>query len=322
MATVDIIIPVYNSAAFLSEAVESILCQTFPGWNLFLVNDGSSDDSGKICDAYAGKDSRIHVFHTENHGVSHARNIGIQNSQSEWVMFLDSDDTVAPTILEALLANSSGMDLVSCCCTVTDRPDRQFVRETTCYSGVTAMSDLYCSSHGIVFFSVVWGKIYRRSCLSYLFDETMRHGEDLMFNLNNFAKLSDFCIIPDVLYNYVKKNDKSLTSKLWLDTVEFEWNVYQKTAEIFGNDSKVIHAFLTRCQRVFIAYFYNIINSPVLTEQQKYIILAQKLESELFAVKGFDAVDRHEQIWSFIRQGNLEALYNYCYNRSPSDLNL
>lgn len=320
MAAVDIIIPIYNSAAYLAEAVESILNQTFSDWNLILVNDGSTDRSGEICDSYAAKDSRIHVFHTENHGVSHARNVGIQNSQSEWIMFLDSDDTVEPSILEALFKHSNGMDIVGCGCTITDRPDRQFVNKTTCFSGIAELTDLYCNNIGITFFNVVWGKIYRKSCLVQLFDENMPHGEDLMFNLVNFPKLTYFCIIPDILYNYSRRNETSLTSRLWLDTLDFEWKVYLRTARTFENAPQIIHTFLTRCRATIIGYFYNIVNFPVLTKQQKLIILTQKLESDIFTIKSLNSIGEYEPIWSLICQKNIEAIYDCLYQKLPSDL--
>lgn len=90
----SVIIPVYNSKDFLPRCIDSILKQSFSDFELLLVDDGSRDGSGAICDAYSVKDNRVHVFHKENGGVSSARNVGIENANGEWLTFLDSDDWI------------------------------------------------------------------------------------------------------------------------------------------------------------------------------------------------------------------------------------
>ena len=91
---ISVIVPVYNVEKYLSKCIESILAQTFTDFELLLIDDGSNDNSGAICDEYAEKDSRIRVFHTENKGVSAARNLGIREASADWVCFVDSDDWV------------------------------------------------------------------------------------------------------------------------------------------------------------------------------------------------------------------------------------
>lgn len=89
---VSIIIPVYNAERYLNRCIDSVLSQTFTDYELLLINDGSTDESGDICDFYGQKDSRIRVFHKENGGVSSARNVGINNARGEWIAFVDADD--------------------------------------------------------------------------------------------------------------------------------------------------------------------------------------------------------------------------------------
>ena len=91
---ISIIVPIYNVEKYLSRCVDSILNQTFTDFELILVDDGSTDNSGKICDEYAEKDCRIKVIHKDNWGVSSARNVGLENSVGEYIMFCDSDDFV------------------------------------------------------------------------------------------------------------------------------------------------------------------------------------------------------------------------------------
>lgn len=101
---ISVIIPVYKAEKYLSQCVESILSQTYTDFELILIDDGSPDESGRICDGYAFKDKRIHVFHQINSGVSAARNKGLIEAHGKYVAFVDSDDYVRPDYLESLYA--------------------------------------------------------------------------------------------------------------------------------------------------------------------------------------------------------------------------
>ena len=91
---ISIIIPVYNVETYISNCIESILNQTFKDFELLLIDDGSIDESGRLCDNYKKKDSRINVIHTKNQGVSKSRNLGIKKAKGKYIMFCDSDDYV------------------------------------------------------------------------------------------------------------------------------------------------------------------------------------------------------------------------------------
>ncbi|MGN0202626.1 MAG: glycosyltransferase family 2 protein, partial [Candidatus Cryptobacteroides sp.] len=91
---ISVIVPVYNAESTIRRCVDSILAQTFTDFECLLIDDGSKDRSGEICDEYAAKDSRVRVFHKENGGVSSARNVGLDNAKGEWVTFVDSDDWI------------------------------------------------------------------------------------------------------------------------------------------------------------------------------------------------------------------------------------
>ena len=116
MVNVSIIVPVYNTGSYLHKCIKSILSQTLESFELILVNDGSVDESGQICDEYARQDARIKVIHKKNEGVSIARNTGISVAQGEYIGFIDSDDWIEPDMYETLykLAVSNECDVVMC----------------------------------------------------------------------------------------------------------------------------------------------------------------------------------------------------------------
>ena len=101
---ISVIMPAYNAAAFIGEAIESVLNQTFPDWELIVIDDGSSDDTVDIVEAYISKDSRVRLIRNEHGGISKARNAGIQAARYPWIAILDSDDIAVPERLEKLVA--------------------------------------------------------------------------------------------------------------------------------------------------------------------------------------------------------------------------
>lgn len=112
---ISVIVPVYNVEKWLNRCVDSILAQTFTDFELLLIDDGSTDASGAICDEYAQRDTRIRVFHKPNGGVSSARNLGLDNAQGEWISFVDSDDFVDLCFLNSLCEKThENCDIVSC----------------------------------------------------------------------------------------------------------------------------------------------------------------------------------------------------------------
>ena len=111
---VSVIIPVYNVSRYLPQCLESVLNQTYKELEIIIVNDGSTDDSGLNCEEYAGKDSRIRVFHTEHRGLAASRNLGIDNAKGSFILFVDSDDWIELHTIDTLVRTSvrTGADVV------------------------------------------------------------------------------------------------------------------------------------------------------------------------------------------------------------------
>ncbi|MDO4319182.1 MAG: glycosyltransferase family 2 protein [Bacteroidales bacterium] len=170
---ISIIVPVYNVERWLRECVDSIIAQTYTDWELILVDDGSTDSSGHICDTYAARDSRIKVLHGKNGGLSYARNRGIDASVGDRLAFVDSDDTIARNFLEKL--GSVDADIV-CCGFLRDDKIRYRDYQTTsiCYlNNRQALIDgLYQRNVN----TSACGKLFRR----YLFD-TVRFAEGMYY---------------------------------------------------------------------------------------------------------------------------------------------
>ena len=118
MATVSIIIPIYNAESFVAECVRSIQGQTFDNWELILVNDGSTDRSVTICESFVRTDSRIRLLNKKNGGVSSARNLGLSEATGKYISFVDADDKVTPDYIEELLKPMSVADLTVDKCSV------------------------------------------------------------------------------------------------------------------------------------------------------------------------------------------------------------
>ena len=114
MSMVSIIVPIYNIEGYIRECIDSILAQTYPDFELILVDDGSPDNCGRICDEYAGKDVRIKVIHKENGGLTSARNAGLSVAKGDWIMHVDGDDWIEPDMIESLIeaAKVTEADLV------------------------------------------------------------------------------------------------------------------------------------------------------------------------------------------------------------------
>ena len=123
---VSVIIPVYNVRNYVSQCLESVVRQTFQNLEIFVIDDGSTDGSGELCDGFAETDSRILVLHTENHGLSAARNLGLDHASGDYLSFLDSDDWMEPDTIETLLNTvlRTGVDVAAA------RRYQEFVGET------------------------------------------------------------------------------------------------------------------------------------------------------------------------------------------------
>ena len=213
MPKVSVIVPVYKVEKYISKCIDSVLNQTYTDWELILVDDGSPDGSGFICDEYAQEDSRIMVIHKENGGVSSARNAGIDKAEGDWITFVDSDDTIAPDTLSTCSQYFNDNDAVLFSMKYVYSDDGL---QTEDYILPVVSREEYISR--IVSRKTilgVCGGIYRARIFKekkIRFDEDLINGEDwlVLSSLMLAARNAKILVNPFYLYN--KANETSCTS--------------------------------------------------------------------------------------------------------------
>ena len=213
MPQISVIIPVYNTEKYIRRSIESILAQTFTDFELILVDDGSKDNSGAICDEYAQMDRRVTVIHKKNNGVSSARNAGLECVNGKYVMFCDADDWVAPKWCEAhyqAIEAHPRSWIVSG--VVSERNNREI--GTTVLDEPELKKEDYFLIYKHYLSPYCFNKIYRLDLIrdnSVLFDPNISNGEDIKFNLEYVKLIDSIVTIPEALYHY-NRND-GITTK-------------------------------------------------------------------------------------------------------------
>lgn len=212
--SISIIVPVYNAEKTLNRCVDSILNQTFHDWELLLINDGSTDRSGELCDDYAAKDQRIKVFHKENGGVSSARNVGLDHAKGEWITFCDSDDFVYPNWLKNYVNNiSKEIDLV---CQAFEC-DKIFIGKR-----IFGLTYKGCVQDGVLLLNqnymlgYLWVKLFKRCIITshnLRFNTHFNYWEDQEFCFRYFSYIKNIVCTKAIGYYYHVPNWASKYSK-------------------------------------------------------------------------------------------------------------
>lgn len=283
MEKVSVIVPVYNAANTIKRCVNSILSQTYTNLELLLIDDGSEDTSGCICDEYAQKDARVCVFHKENGGVSSARNLGLDKATGKWVVFVDADDYIIESYLFELCASfvdvglvitgvkymiSGSVDLPPSV-TIEIRKSQAFVDELLCHT----------------YFSTPWAKRFHNSIIQsngLRYNTTLYLGEDTDFVLRYLQFVEDICCLSKPLYIY--DDNISVSYKHYFDACDFSAHslairyslslIQRKFDYAFP---KVANLFLIFHSRLFYTYLTNIRSYSVFQKQVR-LLKARKQE--------------------------------------------
>ena len=226
---ISVIVPVYNAEKYLNHCIDSILSQVMTDFELLLIDDGSKDESGRICDEYAAKDARVRAFHKPNGGVSSARNLGLDNAMGNWITYVDADDRCSCDYLENLLSKvDDDTDLIISYAVICDSTGGgkgevypEYRVDASNFERLFVDSDMHWHTSP-------WAKLYRASIIyenDLRFNEMMHIGEDADF-LFSFMLITDkIYVSSDTDYYYTCDVSGSLTKRI--NTIDSELASYR-----------------------------------------------------------------------------------------------
>lgn len=276
MKKVSIIVPVYNAAAYLEVCITSILRQTYKNLEIILVNDGSTDESGNICDQYTYIDPRITVIHQENAGPSAARNTGIERATGTYLQFVDADDRIKETTTQQFIhcMEAYDADLVIC----GYESGNQLLSPTV--AGFFT-KEVFLNHIGLLYKQIILpspcNKMYRLEKVKHLgirFPYSHSFGEDLLFNLSYIENSTSFYVLPNSLYVY-EQNPHSLTNSYIDNMFEKQKKLYNDVRMFLEKNDSWTHDNITHLETIFangvIHAITNLFHqgSPLSTKEQK-----------------------------------------------------
>lgn len=241
---ISVIIPVYNVEKYLHRCLDSVIAQTYQNLEIICVDDGSIDESGRICDQYAVRDARIKVIHQENQGLSAARNRGLDAAEGEYIAFVDSDDYILEDMYKKMLDKllNYNVDLCVCQWQYEFSDGRQVVKkkniDPTIYGRKTSLEFarfLYRGNYENGVVVAAWNKLYRRALLDKICFEGRIH-EDDAFNGRIMAKNISVYVMEDQFYVYAQNGD-SLTNKPFSANKFFFLDALAERRELFKSDA-------------------------------------------------------------------------------------
>ena len=245
---ISVIVPVYNVEKYLDRCVESIINQTYTNLEIILVDDGSPDNCPAMCDKWAEKDERIRVIHKPNGGVSSARNTGIENSNGEYIAFVDSDDYTADNYVEALIKNliDNDCDLVACNFNYVNK-DSTFIKTSEYKKALCAGKHEILSDYLNEAFVDPGcpGKLYVKNVIDSLrFDENIKNGEDFLFNYYYLSECKKVIQIEDALYNYVQNPTSS--THIVTDSLVNRWKNTKRILSDLSREDEIYNVCLEK----------------------------------------------------------------------------
>lgn len=232
---ISVIIPVYNVEKYLHRCLDSVIAQTYRNLEIICIDDGSVDESGKICDQYAVRDARIKVIHQENQGVSAARNRGLDAAEGEYIAFVDSDDYILEDMVERLYTELTRFNAMYVACgfnTVDPNGkilDAHTVDEVQKYTGEEALYRHYFHPNEAENYVTAWGKCYSKTLFSGLRFKTGICFEDIQMMPYLLLRAKEVVLIPYVGYNYVQNNGSITNSQ----NKEHQEALYKNAFEIW-----------------------------------------------------------------------------------------
>lgn len=248
---ISVIIPVRDAEKFLPVCLDSILRQTFTRWELIIADDGSKDGTGEIADTYASADGRIKVIHSDNRGVSAARNACILNSRGRYLAFVDADDILEPDYLKVLfdLAEKNEADISQCSFCFLNEDGSKTPDPKSFVSVLTERHEIidafFSGPVGNVRISV-WAKLFRRELLTDVrFDQSLRVYEDARFVYDCCKKVKTVCSTDAQLYLYRQHENSTMHRRLTGIYLDY-FKVFELQREDFLTDRATVRKIAVR----------------------------------------------------------------------------
>ncbi len=298
MPEISVIVPVYKVEHFLSRCVESILRQSFYNFELILVDDGSPDNCGAICEEYAAKDNRIHVIHQKNGGLSAARNTGIDyvmaNSKSHWLAFVDSDDWVHPDFLKVLYTTAQQTLCKISACGFFRTEGGPFPEQQDFSVVCLSADDYYCGQYHDGVTAVAWNKLYHRSLFKHLRYPIGKLHEDEFTTYRAVYETGKIGVTPAQLYAYYQ-NPEGIMRSEWNPRRMHVLEAFEQQiafARQKGNDR-----FLRKVAEQYIFSVYEHLNKAQVVYQKE---LRRKLRKALELGRECGCFPRNtENLWAY-----------------------
>lgn len=226
MELISIIVPVYNIQDYLPRCLDSILEQTYENLEIILIDDGSKDDSGKICDDYAERDKRIKVIHKENGGVSSARNAGLDAATGDCIGFIDGDDLIEPDMYSILIQNMKTHNVdISVCQMDTVSVDGKIEQTYSFQSQKLKIEDVVDGFFFDEFIKAIMysqcNKIYKRSIIEGSYYRPYKYGEDILFVFESLMKSTSIYYDNRVGYHYIHRVESAMTSSFSVKRLDY-----------------------------------------------------------------------------------------------------
>lgn len=306
----SVIVPCYNVENYLRICIESIIHQSYHQFELILVDDGSTDTSGEICDSYAIMDDRIIVIHQENGGVSMARNTGINKAIGKWIIFIDPDDWIELTAFEKLhkiiIKTEADIYFFDYYQEYAKKQINKHLLDKSCYMDANIIKAIRLAPFNQLILNgkmkeyetnVVWNKVYKTEVLKYSglhFIIEARKGQDVIFNAEAFQLFNKFYYIHETLYHY-RYLESSITNR-------YNPKVKHYNEVAFSQQERIIHQYdltcdyvdnyrvrvLTRlysCLRLYYFHESNTMTWKTIKNELQHILSSEPYQTAMLEVK-------------------------------------
>ncbi len=320
---ISVVVPVYKVEKYLDRCVQSILSQMFSNFELILVDDGSPDNCGSMCDAYAKQDPRVQVIHKENGGLSDARNVGKSAAKGEYILFVDSDDYIAPLLMDTLynLAKKYHADIVcggayNC---YQDKEISQFSeKKELVFDGVTALQKML---QGQDLPGSAWGKLYSKELCNQLDFQVGKYYEDAFFQVDMFPMAKTVAVTTEPLYYYIHRAGSITTHSFRKKDMDII-NAYQYTLQQVTKQYPQLIPQATF--RLYWAHFIaldRMMEQPAYKECPQYQQVVSFLKKNWFSIFRCPYFNKTRRIAAVALKINVKLYYRLsCLNQSRAEV--